>query len=167
MFLRTILELEDDAICKRLLYERSLEYANQRAKASINEHDSPIYDLLNTSADIGLYEVCVNMIRNKHHYTKQEWKVIVWEKIWKMEDKDCNRMYIDGRDTPMLFKVLSKPYYLIWWIISDQYPKMAAIVSDASKLKANDVKLKSSSFWAKTCTRCDLGLIENAKHIVM
>ena len=174
MFLRTILELEDDAICKRLLYERSLEYANQRAKASTNEHDSPIYDLLNTSADIGLYEVCMNMIRNEHHYTKQEWKVIVWEKIWKMEDKDCNRMYIDGRDTPMLFKVLSKPYYLIWWIISDQFPKMitmcekmAAIVSDASKLKANDVKLKSSSFWAKTCTRCELSQIENAKHILM
>ena len=69
---------------------------------------------------------------------------------------------------------MDKPFYLLWWIISDLFPKMmwmcekmAAIVADASKLISNDMKLKSSTFWAKTCNRCDLGIIVSAQHIVM
>ena len=74
----------------------------------------------------------------------------------------------------MLFTIIDKTYYLIWWIISDRFPKMmgicekmGAIVSDASLLKSNDVNLKNKSFWTKTCTKCELGIIENAKHILM
>ena len=44
---------------------------------------------------------------------------------------------------------------------------MAAIVSDSSLLKATDVRLKGKSFWAKTCNKCDLGIVEGAKHITM
>ena len=45
--------------------------------------------------------------------------------------------------------------------------KMAAIVSDASMLKSNDVNLKKKSHWAKTCTKCELSTIESAYHIMM
>ena len=45
--------------------------------------------------------------------------------------------------------------------------KMAALVSDSSLLKANNVRLKKETLWAKTCNRCDLSCIEDAKHIVM
>ena len=48
LFLRTIVKLEDDAICKRLLKERTLEFSQNHEAAKANEYDSPIYDLLNT-----------------------------------------------------------------------------------------------------------------------
>ena len=174
MFLRTISELDEDTNCKRMLKDRSLECAQQREKAVLNENDSPIYDLLHTSVDIGLFEICMKMIQNDHYYTKKQRKDMVWGAIWEMEDNDCKIMYMEGKEVPMFFKVLVKPYYLLWWLIADQFPKMmgmcekmAAIVTNSSKLKSDDVKLKSSSFWSQTCTRCDLGLVENAIHIVM
>ena len=75
---------------------------------------------------------------------------------------------------PTLFSVINRPYYLIWWIISvnnpklmKMYEKMAAIVTDAIKLKATDCSLKKASFLLRTCTKCNLGIEENANHIIM
>ena len=114
------------------------------------------------------------MITQGHTFSKGQWKKIVWESIWRMEDHDCTMLYKQVRDPPILFTVIDKTYYLIWWIISDRFPrmmgiceKMAAIVSDASMLKSNDVNLKKQSHWAKTCTKCELSMIESAYHIMM
>ena len=62
VFLRTMLVLEDDAICKRVLIERANEYALDVNKSKANEYDSPIFEILNTSWDVGLYETCMSMI---------------------------------------------------------------------------------------------------------
>ena len=174
LFLRTIVKLEDDAICKRLLKERTLEFSQNHETAKCNEFDSPIYDLLNTCEEMGLYDICKNMIINGHMYSKQQWKRLVWERLWEKEDEECTMKYMGGPRVPALFKVLDRSYYLIWWIISDNNPKlmkmcekMAALVNDASKLKAHDCSLKKASFWAKACTNCDLGIVEDTKHVIM
>ena len=98
----------------------------------------------------------------------------MWDAVWSKEDEDCELLYMHDRQTPLVLEILVRPFYLIWWIISDKFPnlmkmceKMSAIVSDSSLLKANDVRLKNKSFWTKVCVRCDLGIVENAKHIVM
>ena len=44
---------------------------------------------------------------------------------------------------------------------------MAAIVTDSSLFKTNDYRLKNASFWSKVCERCDLGIKESARHVVM
>ena len=174
MFLRTILVLDDDAICKRIFKERSLEFSRNIPKARINENDSPIFDILNTCIDTGLYETCMNMTHRDHYYTKDQWKTTVWDAVWRKEDEDCDTLYIQGRDIPLVLRILDRPFYLIWWIISDKFPnlmkmceKMSAIVSDSSLLKANDVKLKNKSFWSKVSVRCNLSIIEDAKHVIM
>ena len=174
MFLRTITELDDDAICKVILKGRSLEFSQNRELGKLNQYDSPVYDILNTSAEIGLYDEVMNMVQRDHTYTKQQWKDMVWKAVWNMEDSDCDRLYKGGREIPLLFKVIDKSYYLLWWIIADQFPKklamcekMAAIVSDASKLKSNDVALKNSSYWSKVCYKCSHASIESAFHIIM
>ena len=74
MFLRTIVALDDKAIVKRILKSRSLEFAQNREKSKLNEHDSPLFDMLNASCDVGLYETCMNMIHRNHQYTKSQWK---------------------------------------------------------------------------------------------
>ena len=174
MFLRTILVLDDDAICKRVFKERSLEFSRNMPKAKLNENDSPIFDILNTCIDTGLNETCMNMTHRDHYYTKDQWKTTVWEAVWRKEDEDCVTLYIQGRDIPLVLMILERPFYLIWWIISDKFPnlmkmceKMSAIVSESSLLKANDVRLKNKSFWSKVCVRCDLSIIEDAKHVIM
>ena len=73
-----------------------------------------------------------------------------------------------------MFDIIEKPFYLTWWIISDNFPKMtgicekmAALVCGCSMLKVHDLKHKRSSYWAKCCHRCDLSVLENPWHIVM
>ena len=82
MFLRTILVLENDAICKRILKERSLEFFQNIPRARMNENDSPVFEILNVCIDTDLYETCMNMIHRDHFYTKEEWKKLVWNAVW-------------------------------------------------------------------------------------
>ena len=44
---------------------------------------------------------------------------------------------------------------------------MARIVCDTSLLKANDYRLKGKTYGTKICTRCDLGILESAHHLIM
>ena len=129
---------------------------------------------MNVSVDLGLYETCMNMIHRDHLYTKTQWKKLVWDAVWEKEDGDCSTIYRHNRETPLLFSVIEKLYYLIWWILSDSRPtlmkmceKMAAIITESSLLKANDVRLKNRSFWTKVCYKCDMGIKEDAKHLIM
>ena len=174
IFLRTILVSEDDDICKRILIARATEFSANMALGRINEFSSPIYDILNTSIQADLYEICMRMIVVGCQYSKQEWRKIVWERIWSKEDDDCIMMYRQPHQKYLLFDVTEKPYYLVWWILSDLFPNktaiceiMASLVCDTSLLKANDYRLKKKSYSQKICTRCQLGILENIKHLVM
>ena len=173
MFFRTILELDDDATCKKILRSCSLEFAQDRNKSKLNKFDSPIF-LLNTFVDVGLYESCMNMIHRDHVFSKTQWKKLVWDAVWSKEDGDCHTLYRSMSEIPILFNIIGKSYYLIWWILSDNIPnmmgiceKMAALVCNSSLLKAHDVRLKRESFWTKTCSRCELSLLEDTRHIGM
>ena len=44
---------------------------------------------------------------------------------------------------------------------------MSALVCDTSLLKATDYRLKKKSYSHKICTRCELGCVEDIKHLVM
>ena len=174
MFLRSILVLDDDAICKRILIRRSLEFAQNTTVASLNRNNSPIFEIMKTSMEMGMFDICMNMIHRAHFYTKAQWKKLVWKAVWDKEDEDCNILYKQNREVPMLFNVIDKTYYLIWWIISDKHPnlmrmceKMSAIVTNSSLLKSDDLRLKGKSFWSKVCERCNLGIREDAKHVIM
>ena len=100
MFLRTILALKEDDVCRIILSKRSLEFSQNGNVAANNEYDSPIYDLLNTSVDVGLYDTVVRMITQGHLHSKEQWKKIVWESVWQKEDHDCTRLYREVRDPP-------------------------------------------------------------------
>ena len=151
MFIRTILELKEDATCRRLLVDRSLKFSQDIQRARGNENDSPIFSLLNANIDADLFDTCMNMIHRGRYYTKEQWKKVVWNAMWQKEDEDCDLLYKQEREIPLVLSIIERPYYLIWWIISDKYPnqmrmceKMAAIVTDSSLLKASDVRLRKS-----------------------
>ena len=118
--------------------------------------------------------MCMRMILNGCFYSKREWKEIVWRKVWPKEDDDCALMYKQPHQKYLLFEMTDKPYYLVWWIIADMLPRktsmceiMAALVCDTSILKNSDYRLKKKSFSHKICTRCDLGTIEDIRHLLM
>ena len=174
MFLRTILIMDEGDVCKRLLNVRAHEYVENNAEGRINEFCSPIFDIINTSISLGLYDVTMRMINSGCYMSKYEWRNLVWEKAWEREEEDCVLMYKQPHQDYLLFRVSDMPYYLIWWALADLYPRkirmceiMAALVCDTGLLRANDLRLKKKSFSHKVCGRCDLGILENINHVVM
>ena len=70
----------------------------------------------------------------------------------------------------MMFRVIDRPYYLTWWIISYLMPELTNTCEIMAKLVCNeayDYRLKSKSFSHKVCDACYLGIKEDTNHIVM
>ena len=64
--------------------------------------------------------------------------------------------------------------YLIWWQMSDENSDlirscetMVKLVSHASLLKGDDVRLKSAPIFARFCEDCDLAAIDDVNHLVL
>ena len=143
-------------------------------KGRRNENSSPIFEILSTCIQIGLYDVCMRMINTGCQFSKMEWKKLVWEKVWLMEDEDCIILYKQPHQKYLLFEITDKPYYLVWWILADLHPQkthmceiMAKLVCDAGLLKSTDYRLKGKSFSNKICIKCELGALEDIKHLLM
>ena len=58
--------------------------------------------------------------------------------------------------------------------LADNFPEtigtcgtMAKLVSHASLLKSDDVRLKGLPHWNRVCTQCDLYAVEDINHVVM
>ena len=114
LFLRTILVEEDEDLGKIILANRARAFAYNPVAGRANEYSSPISVLLNTSAQVDLFEICMRMIVNGCYYSKREWKEIVWKKVWSKEDDDCALMYKQPHQKYLLFEITDKPYYLVW-----------------------------------------------------
>ena len=87
-----------------------------------------------------------------------------------MQDNEC----APENNHTLMYRVIDKPCYLIWWILSDRLPGitsnceiMARLVCNASLLKDHDYRLKNKSFSHKICNNCELGLREDVNHMVM
>ena len=93
MFLRTILVLDDDDICIRIIIARALDFSENIEKGRRNVNCSPIFDILSVSIHVGVYDTCMRMILTVCYFSKVEWRKIVWDKVWMMEDEDCCIMY--------------------------------------------------------------------------
>ena len=55
MFLRTIMNLDENAICKRVLLAKTQSYIADRDAGRRNASNSPIYDILNVAHSVKVY----------------------------------------------------------------------------------------------------------------
>ena len=93
MFLRTILVMGEEDICKRILVSRANEFCENLNTSMRNEFASPIFDIFNTSLQVDLFDVCMRMVRTGCYLSKAEWRKVVWKKVWAKEDEDCILLY--------------------------------------------------------------------------
>ena len=68
MFLRTITSLDDNEICKKILVGRTHRYLEDAETNKLNDCNSPVFEILNAAKDVGLYDICINIITNGHFY---------------------------------------------------------------------------------------------------
>ena len=96
LFLRTILVMHDDAICKQVLLARTASYFNNLEMGKRNAHSSPVFELLNTCADFGILDICHNMIENGCQLGKSEWSNFIWSIAWKKADDEFSQVNNDS-----------------------------------------------------------------------
>ena len=95
-------------------------------------------------------------------------------KAWVLEDSFWERQLFLERKGQFLTTTLPKPRYLTRWYVADLLPNpmaccedMAQLVSNASRLKADDLSLKNRTHGRRICIECDPGIEENVNHIIM
>ena len=114
LFVRTMTILDDSAVCKKILVSRTHNCIVDMEKGRINEHNSPIFEILKAAEDVGIFGECINMIINGYFYPKEGWRCIVWNAIWKCEDEDNILIYKNPKPDTLLYKIIENAYYLIW-----------------------------------------------------
>ena len=162
MFFRNICVMDESAICKKILTLCANKVEAQRNVIKTNEHNSPLLELFNVADQTGLLDVCLNMALHGLSYEKTAWWKIVWERLWALEDEECNlyKNQLSKEKTLYVYKDIGKPFYLTWWIMSDlrlcpinQCEAMAKMVCDASLLKAHNLRLRNRPLASRFCNK--------------
>ena len=174
IFVRTIMNMKPDSIYRIVFVQRTMHFNNNIAESMENVHDSPVFDILKTSITFGLYDFILNMVTRNHVYTKIQWKRIVWNRAWEIEDEDWQYGALFYKSLNCLNMSIGKTYYLSWWHISDCIPSkmrqcenMAKLVCRISDLKSDDYNLRGASFLNKSCSNCDDAAYEDVGHMIM
>ena len=143
LLFRNICAMKEESPCRAMLSQRARKFYGNRASSKLNVNDSPMFEMFDVAERLNLIDTCFNMIMNGHTYSKKGWSKIVWESAWNLEDEEYQISRGQLRNEKLLFKIIEKPYYLTWWVMSDvsrsyieQYEIMARLVCDSSLLKA-------------------------------
>ena len=162
--------MSDHSVCKQILVARTAVFRDDPISCGRNAYDSPIFEILKVCSEFRILDLCVAMIEGGCHMSKHEWKEYIWNIAWLIEDEG----YVNSTKDNIMYKVIERPFYLVWWVISDLIPSMmgtcevmAKLVCDADLLKANDYRLKRLSFSHKVCNACELGIREDIRHLIM
>ena len=174
IFIRTILIRNNDCIFKRIVKVRSVQFNNNMMAGMENEHDSPVFDILRVSVIFNMYDIIMNMVHHDHIYNKVQWRKMVWQRAWEVEDNDWQFSVIFHNTMSLLNMTNSGARYLTWWHVADAFPAyiknceiMSKLVCRTSRLKSDDYRYKGSSFYSKSCSLCNLVGYENVEHMVM
>ena len=117
-----------------------------------------------------------------HHYTRS-WVML---EIVRMLPSASAKPHVSGHTETwqaprgdsvhleLLDKAMTGPAYSIWWQLSDRNHSMIKrcevmikIFCKATLLRDDDCRLRGKPIGTRMCTRCELGAVENAIHIIM
>ena len=174
IFIRTILNMNEDDIPKRIFCERAAVYFLNVEAASINRERSAVFDLLNVSHTFDLLDKVRNMVDRDHRYSKLAWKDMVWRRGWELEDAYWRIEERLHKSMDLLSNVCPSSRYLNWWAISDKYPQytkkceiLCKLLCHSSVLRVDDFKLKSQIDTLKMCNLCDNYQVEDVRHFIL
>ena len=123
--------------------------------------------MFNVADDFGVLDEIANMARQGHQWSKEGWKRKIWKRAWDLEECFWGIQALCHRSMDLILNACEMSTYLIWWQLSDVKhglmrccETMARIVSHASLLRADDVRLKRSSVASIFCTSCALAAMD-------
>ena len=174
LFIRALMSLDDDNLSRRVFIERATEFFQRDADAPPSCGWSIVEDLLEVADVFNLTNEVRNMTLGEHIFAKSVWKNMVWSRGWSLEDTHWCLEARLHRELDLLTMLNPKSRYLTWWSLSNRFPEtlhfcetLARIVSHASLLKCDDVRLKQQPRSNRVCSLCNLYAIEDIFHVTM
>ena len=171
LFVRTILMLKEYIPVRTIFCTRVASLVQDELLPNL--HKSPVNDLLNTCISLELMPYVREMC-NGTFISKTRWKLLVWGSAWALEMNEWQAPRGDSVHLELLDKTMTGPAYSIWWQLSDRNHSMIKrcevmikILCKATLLRDDDCRLRGKPIGSRMCTRCELGAVENAIHIIM
>ena len=174
IFVRTIAIMDDLSPVRRVFALRCNAFIGDIDKGIRNDFDSPSFDILKMALCFNILEEVIRMVNGHVVYSKTQWKNIVWKKAWSIEDEDWTFRANFRKYTTVIDKTMGKVNYLVWWHISDHFPKlmrmcevMSRIVCRNSMLKSDDYRSRRENVSERKCSLCDRYEHEDMKHMIL
>ena len=174
LFIRTIVCMDEDYVYKKLLISRTHQFNDDIERHVVNEHHSPIFEMLRVAILFGLYLETVQMVFGIRAYSKVAWKNLVWGRAWSIEHDDWRTRCTYLNLLSGLRMCMETPLYCIWWHISDmnsdimcECETMVRLICKTSDLRCDDPRLKDAIFSVKSCSLCDNFAPEEPQHVIM
>ena len=119
--------------------------------------------MLRIAEIFGLYEVVGQMLYGIRTYSKKQWRYIVWNKAWEIDNQDWYYR-------TQFFRTTVKP--LVWWQLGDHFPEMMLSCETMSKLICRASRLKSYMYKNDNvnrpyCDMCNDFAVENVEHLLI
>ena len=173
IFIRTIMVMKDEEVVKIVFRKRVQKFCENPNKSMHNEGRSPIFDIMHAAVRLEMVDAVLDYIEGIKAWSKTEWKNMVWKHGWFLNDRRNDMMLNNHKDMNLLKVVFDKVAYICWWSIADIFPNymyfcetMVKLLSHSSRLKADSFALKSSPRSLRVCTRCFMGQLDDAKHMI-
>ena len=175
LFVMTILKMDNTNVIRSIFELRLDAYFNDIEFGKQNPHKSPTFEALNACLKLTLLETVRLMTKGETPLLgKKRWSDIIWERAWRLDDAFYRSITPLNPECNLVSNVLGCSRYMFWWSHSDSHPydikmceSMARIVCRSSLLKSDDYRLKGSFFSNRTCTMCDMFVLEDIRHLVM
>ena len=175
LFILTILKMDQTNLIRKVFGLRIDAYFTNVELGRSNPYKSPTFEALNACNKLGLLDVVRSMTNGSSIlYGKKKWSDLVWERAWKLDDAFWKSINPLNPECDLVSKVLGCSRYMFWWSHSDDHPEdmkmcetMARIICRTSLLKSDDTRLIGGFSSNRTCTKCDLYILEDIRHLVM
>ena len=174
LFVRTIVQMEDDMVYKKLLLSRTHQFNDDIETYVHNEFHSPIFEILRASILFEVYRETVQMIFGIRVFSKVAWRDLVWEHAWRIEYSDWRTRCNYFKSLGEVRMVMDFPQYCSWWHIADvnhclirECETMVRLICKTSDLRCDDPRLKDATYSVRSCSLCDSYALEDPQHIIM
>ena len=174
LFLHSIMSRDQDDTIKIIFVERAKRYFDNVEECGLNMCRSSVYDLLNTANTFGIINDVRDMVYRNLEWSRAHWRVKLWKRAWELEDVYWCMKSRCHKSLELLSEICTTTRYVIWWQIADKSPQlmrdcetMVKLICHASLLKIDDVRLKRLTIANRFCTLCDLGSVDDSRHMVM
>ena len=153
---------------------RYLEYDRNRLTPVENRLQSPTFDMLRISEILNLYNEIGMMIHGTRVYSKKQWRDIVRERAWLLENQDWQFRVALFNTTKYINATIDYVQTLIWWQIGSFFHEimlpcetMCKLVCRASDLKSDSHQYKDNPLNRPICNNCNEMAMENVEHLLM